>query len=131
MAAKASEPRSGLEIRPLMLAAMFFIWIWTAFVSLGPGHAWALGIMSEVGASVEVAHLAILVGAIADAALGIGLLFRRWRTAVLNAQVFLMLAYTLLITILLPHYWLDPCGSVTKNLLLIAATLWLIRTEPR
>jgi len=42
-----------------------------------------------------------------------------------------MAAYTLIISFVLPHYWFDPYASVAKNLVLMVASLWLLRTEPR
>lgn len=126
-----SKAQSGLDIRPWMVGALVFLWVWTAFVSLGPGHAWGMSLMNEIGASTEHAKLAILGGAVSDAILGFGLLIGRWRRHVLKAQLALMVCYTLIITVMLPHYWFDPYASVAKNVVLMVATLWLIRTEPQ
>jgi hypothetical protein len=85
--------------------------------------------MAEAGATGWLASLAVIGGAGCDAVLGLGLLFKRWRRRVLMAQLVLMVAYTLFITLVLPHYWLDPYGGVSKNLVLIIATLWLYGQE--
>lgn len=117
-------------LRPALLVTLAFTWLWTAFSCLGPGHDWAMRIMAETGASGWLATLAVLGGAGCDAVLGIGLILRRWRRRVLMAQLVLMAAYTLFITLVLPHYWLDPYGSVSKNLMLMITTLWLHGQEP-
>lgn len=117
-------------LRPLLLAALAGVWLWTAFVCLGPGYAWGLRIMAELGVSGWPAALAVIGGALADAALGIGMLLRRWRPIVLRAQLALMLGYMLVISLWLPHYWFDPFGSVAKNLVLLVGTLWLLLSEP-
>lgn len=116
-------------LRPALLGALVFIWLWTAFVCMGPGYAWGLKIMAEVGASGWLAAMAIIGGAVCDAVLGIGLLFKRWRRKVLLAQLMLMIAYTLFITVVLPHYWFDPYAGVAKNLILMIVTLWLYGQE--
>ncbi len=117
-------------LRPLMLAALVIIWLGTAFVCLGPGYDWGLRILGEAGITGPVAGLLVRGGGAFDALLGVGLLIRRWRTAALAAQLALMLGYTMIITMILPHYWLDPFAAVGKNLVLMVATLWLLWTEP-
>lgn len=117
-------------LRPLLLVALASIWLWTALVCLGPGYGWGLRIMAELGVSGWPAALAVIGGALADAALGIGMLLQRWRRVVLLAQLALMLGYMLIISLWLPHYWFDPFGSVTKNLVLLVGTLWLLWSEP-
>lgn len=117
-------------LRPLLLGALAFIWLWTALVCLGPGYGWGLRIMAELGVSGWPATLAVIGGALADAALGIGMLLQRWRPIVLRAQLALMIGYMLVISLWLPHYWFDPFGSVTKNLVLLVGTLWLLWSEP-
>ena len=54
-----------------------------------------------------------------------------------DRQIAVMLAYTALISWLLPHYWFDPFQGVGKNLALLAVSLWLLwlpgdpgRSEP-
>lgn len=126
-----SARQDGLNIRPLMIAAMVILWLWTAFVSLGPGHEWGMRMMAETGATPTLSNWAIIAGSVTDAVLGIGLMIRPWRKVVLQAQIALMLSYTLIITALIPHYWFDPYAGVAKNLVLVVATLWLIRTEPQ
>lgn len=117
-------------LHPLMLAALVLIWLGTALVCLGPGFDWGLRIMAEMGVSGLLATLAVVGGALLDALLGIGLLLRCWRRHALLAQLGLMLAYTLLISLLLPHYWADPYAAVGKNLVLMVATLWVLWLEP-
>lgn len=122
---------SQWAIRPLMLAVMVLIWLGTAAVCIGPGYAWGLRIMAEAGVHGTLAMLAVVAGSLCDAALGIGLLLGRWRRRVLQAQLLLMVGYTLFISVVLPHYWFDPYAAVAKNLVLMVATLWLLWTEPR
>ncbi|OKR59175.1 SDR family oxidoreductase [Pseudomonas aeruginosa] len=118
-------------LRPLMLAALVLIWLGTLVACLGPGYAWGLRILGEAGIQGWPASLAVIAGALLDGALGVGLLLRRWRRRALLAQFWLMLGYSLVISLILPHYWYDPYMAVGKNLVLMVATLWLLGGEPR
>lgn len=120
-----------LALRPLLLAVMVLIWLGTALVCIGPGYDWGLRIMAEAGVQGVWAALAVIAGSLCDAVLGVGLLLRRWRRRALQAQLLLMFGYTLIISLILPHFWFDPYAAVAKNLVLMVATLWLLWTEPR
>lgn len=122
---------SQRTIRPLMLAVLVLIWLGTAAVCIGPGFDWGLGILAQAGVQGTWATLAVIAGAVCDGLLGLGLLVARWRKQALILQLSLMGAYTLIISLVLPHYWFDPYAAVAKNLVLMVATLWLLWTEPR
>lgn len=118
-----------LALQPLLLATLVLIWLGTALVCLGPGFDWGLRIMAEMGVQGWPARLAVIGGGLFDGLLGVALLLRRWRVAALRAQIALMLGYTLLISLWLPHYWFDPYMAVGKNLVLVVASLWLLWLE--
>lgn len=121
---------ASLVLQPLLLTLLVLVWLGTALACLGPGFDWGLRILAETGIDGWPARLAVSAGALLDAALGIGLLHARWRQRALQAQIALMLAYTALISILLPHYWFDPLQGVGKNLVLLAVSLWLLWLQP-
>ena len=121
---------ASLVLQPLLLTLLVLVWLGTALACLGPGFDWGLRILAEAGIAGWPARIAVVGGALLDAALGIGLLRARWRARALQAQILLMLGYMLLISWLLPHYWLDPLQGVGKNLLLLAASLWLLWLQP-
>jgi len=41
-------------------------------------------------------------------------------------QIILIILYTLFITIFIPHYWLEPFGSIVKNIPLFVSTLMMM-----
>lgn len=111
----------------LLLAAL---WLWTGIVSLGlypVADSYAL--LAPLGLTGFPAGLALYTGATLDLALGLALLCR-WRpVAVGAAQLFLMAAYTVLISLYLPDLWLHPFGAITKNVAVAGATLAMMAME--
>lgn len=118
-------------LRPVMIAAVAFVWIATAIVSAGlfpVEESYAL--LARVGLTGALATLALYGAAAFDLAFGIATLVLRRRRWLWRAQAALIVAYTAIITVLLPEQWLHPFGPVTKNLPLLAALWWLHETEP-
>lgn len=60
------------------------------------------------------------VGGAADLALAAALAVNLWPRTVARAQIALVLAYTLGLTVLAPGLWLDPFGGLLKNLPVLA-----------
>ncbi len=108
---------------PLLRWSVAAVWIFTGVVSLGlfpVADSYAL--LARVGIVGEMAPVALYGAALLDLALGVATLWlprgRRWMW---RAQIGLILAYTALITVWLPEYWLHPYGPVLKNLPMLAA----------
>jgi len=116
----------ALLLQPLVLTVLVLIWLGTAVVCLGPGFDWGLRIMAEAGVEGLPARLAVIGGALLDGILGLGLLWRRWRVRALQAQIGLMLVYSLIVSLLLPHYWFDPYMALGKNLAVLLLSAWLL-----
>jgi hypothetical protein len=109
---------------PLLRVSIATVWIWTGIVSLGlypveQSHA----LLARVGLHGALATTALYGAALLDLALGIGVFVLKRRRWLWRAQIALMLAYTALITMYLPEYWLHPYGPILKNLPLLAAIL--------
>lgn len=126
----------AMTLQPLVLLVLVLIWLGTAVVCLGPGFDWGLRIMAEAGIEGLPARLAVIGGALLDGVLGLALLSRRWRSRALQAQIALMLVYSLVISLLLPHYWFDPYMAVGKNFAVLLLSVWLLglsasTTRPR
>lgn len=116
----------ALALQPLVLLVLALIWLGTAAVCLGPGFDWGLRIMAEAGIDGLPARLAVIGGALLDGLLGLALLSRRWRSRALQAQIGLMLVYSLIISLLLPHYWFDPYMALGKNFAVLLLSAWLL-----
>lgn len=135
----AGDGRCGLAdaarlawLLPTMRAALAAMWVGTAIVSLWvyPREA-SLALLSALGLEGAAATAALWAGAGADLVLGLAILLPRTRTPAYAAQLLLVLAYTLLISIWLPAQWAHPFGPVLKNVPLLAMILFLFAMDRR
>jgi uncharacterized protein YbjT (DUF2867 family) len=118
----ASEPASVQErwfARLYLLKALTFIvislfWASTAFVSLGPGWGYGIGLMREGGVEGAAAQLTVIAGALADLAIAIAIAYRPTSRYGLYAAISISFTYAIIGTILVPRLWADPLGPMLK-----------------
>jgi hypothetical protein len=106
------------------------VWLATAAVSFGLfPRADSLALLHRAGVPLALAPLALYGAATLDLVLGCTTLFapRRWR--LYGMQALLIVAYTAIISVRLPGFWLHPYGPLTKNLPLLAAIATLAWLE--
>lgn len=111
---------------PLLRVTVAMVWIVTGIVSLGVypvNESYAL--LARVGLAGAAATVALYGAALLDLVLGVATLTMRRRRRLWQAQMLLIVGYTLIITVFLPEFWLHPYGPVLKNLPLLAAILML------
>jgi predicted neutral ceramidase superfamily lipid hydrolase len=125
----AASLRWLLPVLRVSVAAMWFI---AAIVSVGPYPvADSLALLRSIGIPATFAPWA-LYGAIAiDLLFGLSTLWPRRARWLWNAQLAVVLVYTLIISIELPGLWLEPFGPVAKNLPILALLLALRELERR
>jgi uncharacterized protein YbjT (DUF2867 family) len=117
---------------PLLRWSMALMWIWTGIVSLGLyPRAASLTLLARTGITGAPAEVALYGAAALDLALGAAILLMRRRRLLWLAQFGLILAYTVIITLKLPEFWLHPYGPILKNLPLLACIALLYRLETR
>lgn len=102
--------------------SLAFLWGWTALVSL-LAPATGLQLLGELGLPEAARWPALLAGSGIDAAFGVLTLSRPSRRLWL-VQMVVIVGYTAIITLWLPHLWLHPFGPISKNLPILAL-LWL------
>jgi hypothetical protein len=115
---------------PLLRMSVGIVWIVTAVVSLGlypVEDSYAL--LAQVGLTGLPATLALYGAALLDLVFGIGVFVMRDRRWLWRAQMALIVAYSIIIAIRLPEYWLHPFGPLLKNVPLLAAILLLHEFE--
>ncbi|MCY1511775.1 putative protein-like family protein [compost metagenome] len=118
-----TRPAANDDDRLLRLS-LVAVWLLTAFASIVELDGQSRRVLAEAGIASPpwLVQSLIVGGAIADLAIGLALWLRPGRTVYL-AAFSLMLAMTLVATVLQPSLWLHPLGPLLKNLP-IAALLW-------
>ena len=116
-------------IKPLIRLTLATLWLASAALGLlTPPETY----LAQIALPPTLALILAKTGGLADAALGLALL-RNWRpktTAIL--QLLLVAGYTLGLSLIAPALWLDPFGSLLKNLPILALILThLALTEER
>ncbi|MBP9887505.1 MAG: SDR family oxidoreductase [Leptospiraceae bacterium] len=113
----------------LGLISISFIWIWSALSSV---ISWdqSYSIMKEVGANHELSVFSIYLGTFVDLFLGLAVFSKKYRSYTLLLQIFIVVVYTIILTIFAPHYWLHPFGVVGKNIPLLALSYYILRVKP-
>lgn len=128
--ALAAEPASVQErwfarlflLKPVVLLVFALFWIATGLVSLGPGLALAEALMREAGGGA-LSSPTVVAGALADLAIGAGILFRRTSKTSLRAALALSVAYLAAGSVLQPGLWVEPLGPLMKILPILALNL--------
>jgi len=118
-----------VPVRGVILASLVAVWVGSGIASLLLAPARATELLAGLGLQGGSALAITWAGAVADLLLGAALLWGRRRRLVLLAQLAVMAGYTVLATIALPGLWLDPFGSLLKNLAVLSATLALLAIE--
>jgi uncharacterized protein YbjT (DUF2867 family) len=119
--ALAAEPASVQErwfarlflLKPLVFLVFGLFWIMTGIVSLTSGYAIGEGLMREGGAGA-LSGPSVVAGALADLAIGVGILFRRTARPALLAALAISVFYVIAGTWLLPRLWHEPLGPMMK-----------------
>jgi hypothetical protein len=106
-------------------AVLAFIWLFTAAVSLGlyPIES-SLALLDAVGLHGQAGLLALYAGATLDVLLGLATLLVA-RRSVWLIQGVVIVAYSLILTLTLPEFWLHPFGPLLKNSAVLTL-LWLL-----
>jgi DoxX-like family len=117
-------------LAPLLRLSLAAVWIVTGVVSLGIYPvAESDALLARAGVAEALRPAALYGAALLDLALGIATLAVRRRSWLWLAQIALILAYTAIISVRLPEFWLHPYGPVLKNLPILAVLLLLYVIE--
>jgi hypothetical protein len=111
--------------RRLMRLTLAAMWLVTGALSFGIyPQADSLSLLERVGLHGTTALTTLYLAAALDIALGLLTLFRSSKF-LWKAQAMLIVAYTLIISLWLPEFWLHPFGPILKNLPVLML-LWLL-----
>jgi uncharacterized protein YbjT (DUF2867 family) len=101
-------------LKPVTFGVLCLFWVSTAFVSMGPGWGYGIGLMREGGVEGTMAALTVIAGALTDLTIGIAIAYRPTSRYGLYAAIAISLAYAVIGTILVPRLWADPLGPMLK-----------------
>lgn len=102
-------------LHPLLTFGLSVFWIVSGVVAVFQRDA-AAAILTAEDVGLSTAFTLTLGGAVLDIALGIGILIRRTSSLALMGTIALTLAYAASATVMTPHLWADPMGTLVKML---------------
>lgn len=112
----------------VMRLALTIVWLAAAATSLGiyPRQD-SLAMLARLGLTGRAGVFALVGAALCDLALGLATLAcpARWQRRLWQAQIILIVFYSLAIAWALPEYWRHPFGPMVKNLPILVA-LWML-----
>ncbi len=107
---------------PLFLAALVLLWLGSGILGLLKVDE-ASALLARSPLSYQTAELLVIVGALTDIVLGLGLLFRSTARLALAGTVIVTLAYIFGGTLFTPELWLDPLAPLIKAIAVMGLSI--------
>jgi uncharacterized protein YbjT (DUF2867 family) len=106
---------------PALTAILAVMWLASAWLGLFHGEAQADALVRNLGLPANAADPLRVGSSLMDIAIAALVIFDRrgrWSTIV---QLVVVMGYSIVITIAMPHLWLDPFGPLLKNVPILLA----------
>ncbi len=116
-------------LKPLVIGMLALFWLLSGVIGFARFGA-AQAVLTERGIDAGLAALAVAGGGLADIALGMGILVRRFVVPAACGMVAVTLAYLQGATLMTPDLWLDPLGPLVKTLPAAVLALVAIALAP-
>ena len=118
------------KLNLLLRLSIGFLWVFTGvvcafFIPLNHSEKF----LKIVGVSSNYQAYALYGSCALDIILGLATWFNYKLRLVVIIQSILIIGYTLIVSIKLPNLWLDPFGSISKNIPLLFATWAMLALE--
>lgn len=116
----------------MILAARFslaFLWLFTAITSAFFAREEGLDILAGGGITGYLADFCLYSGSLLDAIIAIWLLLGKRLALCYLIQFWVVVVYSLLLTVIDANFWLHPFGPLTKNIPLLVLIYILLRHE--
>lgn len=119
-------------LRPLVRASLVLLWTLSGLLGLTSLLSFAVPLLAESGFSTTTATTVAVAASLLDLAIA-GLLVMNWRPRIVGIlQLATIAAYTGALSLLQPMLWVDPFGSLLKNLpIMVLVLLQLALAEER
>jgi hypothetical protein len=116
----------------VLQAVLVVMWLASAWLGLTHGEGQTDALVGRVGLSPAWAYPLRIGASLLDVAIAAHLLFARSAMRSAQVQLAVVLSYTVVIGVALPQLWLDPLGSLLKNLpIMVAIAIYGVIGEKR
>jgi hypothetical protein len=115
-------------LKPLLILMLSLFWIASGVFGLVSSKN-GIKIIENLGFAGSFASIIFYSACWLDIILGAFLIFKRKITTTCLIQILVIIGYTLVLTFLDPVLWLEPLGSLTKNIPIILLTLVILAIE--
>lgn len=109
-------------IKPIIFTVLPAFWILTGIISLTLGYQNGVELMQSTGAGL-LSGPAVIAGALADIAIGIGIAWRPLTRCGLYGALSLSIFYAIAGSLLRPDLWIEPLGPLLKIVPIVALHL--------
>lgn len=103
-------------LKPIIKITLGLFWIMTGIISSILAYDSSEQIIISLGFSKKLAPYILYGSCVIDIILGALLIVKNKINNICSLQILLILTYTLILTYLKPILWLDPFGSIFKNI---------------
>ena len=103
--------------------SLAFLWLFTAITSVWFAYDVGVDILSHSFVDPKWYKMLIYLGGLLDAIIGVWLLSGVYLKLNAILQIIVIVGFTILISVLVPSYWLHPFGPVTKNITIVVLIL--------
>lgn len=115
-------------LRPLFLATLALMWVTAGLVSWFYASEYGLILLADFGMSPSVAKVAFASSCVLNVIIGMTTLIVPKRPVWL-LQLGVVFFYSVALTYVAPHLWLDPFGSLVKNLPVAVVMIGMLAVE--
>lgn len=106
-----------------------FLWLFTGITSVFFAKDVGYEVLANGGIDGWLATVAIYSGSLVDVTIGIWVLIGVQRRWCYQVQIWVVLIYSLLLTLIDPSFWLHPFGPLTKNMPILVLLFHLYQLE--
>lgn len=116
-------------LRPLLRLSIAFIWIFSGIISMFPGLPISFDLIAHTNIPSMFQSLIVYSLSGIDILLGLATLLNYRLIITGSLQCFFILLYTIVISFLLPEYWLHPFAPIAKNIPIFVSILIMMAIE--
>lgn len=119
-------------LAPVLTMVLAVTWIVSGVIGLVVIADVGRVIGARLGLQTPLAEIAAVGACLMDIAIGLWVAWRRWSGLCALAQITIIATYSLMLGLAMPELWLDPFGSLVKNLPMLALIpVWAVLVKSK